>query len=161
MSDRDDTLSDVHVTAWARVVRAATTVLQAVEADLKQAGLPPLSWYDLLLELHRAGPAGLRPVQLQREMLIPQYNLSRLLDRVEGAGYVRRTPCGEDGRGQIAVIEPAGGTLLERMWAVYRASLAREFGSHLNVEQAAMLADLLRPGFAARTGATDPKQASG
>lgn len=161
MDHRDDNLSIAHVTAWARVVRAATTVLQAVEADLKQAGLPPLSWYDLLLELHRAGPAGLRPVQLQREMLIPQYNLSRLLDRVERAGYVRRTPCDEDGRGQIAVIEPAGRTLLERMWAVYRTSLAREFGSHLTVEQAALLADLLKPGFAAKAGSTDTEQACG
>lgn len=161
MTHRDDSLSNAHVTAWARVVRAATTVLQAVEADLKQAGLPPLSWYDLLLELHRAGPAGLRPVQLQREMLIPQYNLSRLLDRAEGAGYVRRTPCDEDGRGQIAVIEPAGGTLLERMWAVYRTTLAREFGSHLNVEQATLLAELLKPGFAAKSGSIDTEQASG
>jgi hypothetical protein len=56
-----------------------------VEEDLKTAALPPLSWYDLLLELLRAEPGGLRTYRLQSAMLIPQYNMSRLIDSIAKA----------------------------------------------------------------------------
>jgi DNA-binding MarR family transcriptional regulator len=34
-------------------------------------------------------------------MLLAQYNLSRLLDRIERAGLVERRACEDDGRGQL------------------------------------------------------------
>src|ERR1700751_3913382 len=74
--------------AWARLIKAQRTALGSVEGALKAAGLPPLAWYDALLELERAGAPGLRPFELERAMLLEQYNLSRLLDRMERAGYV-------------------------------------------------------------------------
>ena len=79
-----------------------------VERDLKQAGLPPLAWYDALLELHRARPEGLRPGDLEKEMLLPQYNVSRLVDRLEAAGYVVRRRIPRDGRGQVLQITEPG-----------------------------------------------------
>ena len=79
-----------------------------VERDLKEAGLPPLAWYDALLELHRARPDGLRPGDLQTEMLLPQYNVSRLVDRLEAAGYAVRRPHPADGRGQVLQITEHG-----------------------------------------------------
>ena len=67
---------EVEIVAWARLLKASAKLLDAVERDLKQAGLPPLAWYDALLELHRARPDGLRPGDLEKEMLLPQYNVS-------------------------------------------------------------------------------------
>ncbi len=114
------------------MVRGTTLVLQAVEEALKGASLPALSWYDLLLELRRAGPDGLRPVTLQREMLIPQYNMSRLLDRVEAAGYVQRVACDNDGRGQMVRITRSGEDLLKQMWPVYRQALSNTFAREID-----------------------------
>ena len=74
---------EVEIVAWARLLKASAKMLDAVERDLKQAGLPPLAWYDALLELHRARPDGLRPGDLEKEVLLPQYNVSRLVDRLE------------------------------------------------------------------------------
>ncbi|MHA1546375.1 MAG: MarR family transcriptional regulator, partial [Alphaproteobacteria bacterium] len=79
--------SDETVRAWTAMVRAQQTVLGAVEADLSKAGFPPLGWYDVLLELRRAGQ-GMRPVELEKTLLIAQYNLSRLVARLEKAGYL-------------------------------------------------------------------------
>ena len=45
--------SDAMMTAWARLLRARDALVAAVERDLKAAGLPPLAWYDVLLD--RAG----------------------------------------------------------------------------------------------------------
>ena len=134
--------SDAAVTAWARLVRASRHALGAVEADLKQAGLPPLGWYDVLLELRRAA-APLRPLEIEDRLLLAQHNVSRLIDRLEAARYVERQPCEEDGRGQVVALTAAGRDLLKRMWPVYRAAIQRHVGSKLTEDQSAKLARLL------------------
>jgi DNA-binding MarR family transcriptional regulator len=134
--------SDAVVRAWARLIRAQQAVLAAVEAELKAAGFPPLGWYDVLLELTRKD-AGLRPFALEQELLLAQYNLSRLLDRLEKAGYIERRPCPDDGRGQVVAISAAGRALVKRMWPTYRAAIARHVGSKLSEDEAARLAALL------------------
>ncbi|MDU8943534.1 MarR family winged helix-turn-helix transcriptional regulator [Ovoidimarina sediminis] len=139
----DTPLTDSHVKAWARALRLTEDVRQDIETALKSAGLPPLLWYDLLLELDRAGPNGLRPFQLQSEMLIRQYNLSRLLSRVVKAGYATREECDSDGRGQIVRITDAGRTVKDAMWPIYRAALEKSFAARLSEADAARLLRLL------------------
>src|ERR1700692_1937130 len=72
--------------AWIRLMRIQSRVLDAVEQDLKKAGFPPLAWYDALLELSRAPTGEMRPVELEKQMLIPQYSTSRLIDRLVDEG---------------------------------------------------------------------------
>jgi DNA-binding MarR family transcriptional regulator len=134
--------SEAAVTAWVRLVKASRQVLGAVEADLKQAGLPPLGWYDVLLELRRA-PAPLRPLELEGRLLLAQHNVSRLIDRLEAAGYVERQPCEEDGRGQVVALTADGRDLIKRMWPTYRAAIQRHVGARLSSEQAVALGRVL------------------
>ncbi|MEQ8709836.1 MAG: MarR family winged helix-turn-helix transcriptional regulator [Rhodospirillales bacterium] len=123
---------DEAVTAWARLIRASQHLLEKVEADLKAAGLPPLIWYDALLELRRAGRAGLRPVDLQHRMLLAQYNVSRLVDRLEAAGYLQRERLKSDGRAQVLFITTDGRKLLKAMWPVYRSAIDQHFTAPLS-----------------------------
>jgi DNA-binding MarR family transcriptional regulator len=131
------------VRAWARLVKAQKIALAAIEQALKSAKLPPLAWYDALLELERAGDRGLRPFELEREMLLAQYNLSRLIDRLEQAGYVERRACADDGRGRVVVITAAGRDLRRRMWAVYGPAIQSALGDHLPAKQIEALDALL------------------
>ncbi|MDJ0895266.1 MAG: MarR family transcriptional regulator [Alphaproteobacteria bacterium] len=135
--------SESTVRAWARLVRVETALMAAVEDALKAADLPPLAWYDALLELSRAPAGSLRPRELQREMLLAQYNASRLIDRLELAGLVERRPCPEDGRGQIVRITRSGRTLAKRMWPVYAAAIQRLVGERLSDAEADRLFALL------------------
>jgi DNA-binding MarR family transcriptional regulator len=139
----DNRLDHEEIAAWARLLKVSAKLVAAAERDLKAAGLPPLAWYDALLELHRAGASGLRPGDLEREMLLPQYNVSRLIDRLEAAGHARRNPHPEDGRGQVLLITEQGTALIRRMWRVYRATIAREFVTKLGTGNAKRLAGLL------------------
>ena len=129
--------------AWAALLRGQRAALSAVEADLKNADLPQLSWYDVLLELDHAGKNGLRPFELERELLLPQYGLSRLLDRIEAAGYLERRPCTEDGRGQIIVITKAGKAMRLRMWPIYAKAINSAIGNRLTKPEATTLGTLL------------------
>lgn len=138
-----DMPSEHAVTAWARLQRSSRALLAGVEADLKAAGLPPLAWYDVLLELERAGPEGLRPFRLQERLLLAQYNLSRLLDRMEKGGLVERLPCDDDGRGQVVRIAEAGLSLRRKMWAVYGRSIGERFAGRLGLWELTSLADIL------------------
>ena len=131
------------VRAWTRLMRAQQTALAQIETALKQANLPPLAWYDVLLELDRAGPDGLRPFALERALLLPQYGLSRLLDRIEAAGYLERRPCPEDGRGQVVAISRSGKALRRRMWPVYARALTTAVGDRVTAAEAKNLAALL------------------
>src|SRR5947209_5055692 len=135
--------SDAVVNAWARLIRARETVVTAVERDLKAAGLPPVAWYDVLLELSRAAEGRLRPFEIEKETLLAQYNLSRLLDRLEKEGLIRREPCEDDARGQWVVITEEGRAAQARTWKVYARSIQRHVGEKLDERSATMLGGLL------------------
>jgi DNA-binding MarR family transcriptional regulator len=90
-----------------------------VRQRLTAARLSPLAWYDVLLELRRNDRIGLRPIEIEQRLLIAQHNVSRLIDRLETEGFVRRESCPAAGRGQIVRIKPAGRSLLKRMCPVY------------------------------------------
>src|SRR4051794_18361201 len=135
--------SDAVTKAWVRLIRAREAVLGAVERDLKTAELPPLAWYDVLLELARAADGRLRPFEIEKETLLAQYNLSRLLDRLEKEGLVTREPCDDDGRGQWVVITGKGRALQARTWKVYARAIQKHVGERLDDKAAAQLVDLL------------------
>src|ERR1700685_2490752 len=101
--------------AWIRLMRIQSRVLDAVELDLKKAGFPPLAWYEALLELSRAPSGEMRPVELEKQMLIPQYSTSRLIERLVDEGLSVRRECKIDKRGQFVEISEAGRELPEKM----------------------------------------------
>jgi DNA-binding MarR family transcriptional regulator len=129
--------------AWIGLMRAREAVFGAIERDLKAADCLPLAWYDVLLELVRARQGRLRPFEIEKETLLAQYNLSRLLDRLEREGLVTREPCDDDGRGQWAVITDKGRAAQARTWKIYAKSIQKHVGEKLDDKAATALADLL------------------
>lgn len=133
---------DPMISAWIGLVRAQSRILAAVESGLKEAGHPPLGWYDVLLELRRA-PEGLRPLDLQLQLLLEQHNVSRLIDRMAAKGLVERRPCEADGRGQIIALTGKGKEQQRAMWPIYRAALNKALASRLSTTEAVALSALL------------------
>src|ERR1700710_36870 len=148
--------------AWIRLMRIQSRVLDAVEQDLKKAGYPPLAWYDALLELSRAPSGEMRPVELEKQMLIPQYSTSRLIDRLVDEGLAARRECRSDKRGQFVEITEAGRELQKKMWSAYSTAIEKHVGSKLSDADAVKLCGLLdrlgcscseAPSLAVRDGA--------
>lgn len=129
--------------AWIRLMRIQSRVLDAVEQDLKKAGFPPLAWYDALFELLKAPGGELRPVELEKQMLLPQYSTSRLIDRLVDEGLAVRRECEKDKRGLFVEITDAGRELQKKMWNSYSAAIERHMGSKLSDAEAAQLVALL------------------
>jgi DNA-binding MarR family transcriptional regulator len=138
-----DHLSESHISAWVRLTRVSQSCLEAVEADLKAAGHPPLVWYDVLLELTRAPEGRLLHNEIGGKILLSKSNVTRVVDRLAAQGFVRRAECPDDRRSAFVVITESGRKLQARMWPDYRASLARYIGERLSEPEARQLAALL------------------
>ena len=133
--------SSITLLAWDRLLDAGARALRLARAELKRAGLPPLEWYDILVALDRRG--ALRPRDLQRVLGIEQYNLSRLLSRMTGAGLVRVAPCPGDGRGQIVGLTDAGRAARQAMWPAYAAAIHGSIETRLEPDERISLAGML------------------
>jgi DNA-binding MarR family transcriptional regulator len=125
--------------AWRALLRGQALLLEQVERDLAEADLPPLGWYDVLTELNKAPGGRMRIHELANAVILSRSGLSRLLDRIESAGLLRREPCKDDRRGAFAAITPAGKRMLDRMWPLYERRLAEHFNPQLEAADARAL----------------------
>jgi DNA-binding MarR family transcriptional regulator len=117
--------------AWSHFLGAHALAIRAVEARLKAAGLPPLGWYDVLLELERAGGT-LRIGELGDKLVIEPYNMTRLVDRLLKQGLLTRERAEDDRRGALVTLTAAGAALRRQMWPPYRRAIDEAFGAALD-----------------------------
>ena len=135
--------TDITINAWVKLVKAHGKAFSTVENAFKEAGFPALEWYDVLLELERIGDQGIRPFELQAKLLLPQYGMSRLVNRLDKAGYLKRVSSDDDGRGQLLFITPDGKQIRKRMWCVYFSAIEQAVGSRISQHEAKQLVKLL------------------
>jgi DNA-binding MarR family transcriptional regulator len=135
--------SEAVVDVWIRLNCAQRQLRASIEADLKGAGFPSLDWYGVLLHLKRVECGHMSPKEIEQGLLFEQYNLSRLLDRMEREGLVRRVPFPGDKRRQLVEITEKGRGLQKRMWLVYGAAIDRFLGAKLDEGEVEQLTSLL------------------
>ena len=128
-------LTNEETTAWMGLIKSQQYLIEKVENELKANGLPPWSWYDVLLELDKAPEGSLRLNDLGRKILLNKYNVTRLIDRLETEGLVSRDACQMDGRGKFACITPEGRELRKKMWPIYFNVIKEHFLSQFNKQE--------------------------
>jgi DNA-binding MarR family transcriptional regulator len=117
--------------AWLTLLQARSVVVDALEADLEI----PLPWVEVLVQLSSA-PEGRLPMQeLAHSVLLSKSGLTRLFDRMEKAGLVKRLPCPSDRRITWAAVTPQGRAALRRAMPVLNRSLERSFSSLLTTAE--------------------------
>lgn len=130
-------------TAWVLLIRTQQILLEQVEVALKSSGLPPLSWYDVLLELSRDPEEGLRQYEIGERVLLNKHNVSRLMDRMERDGLVKRVPCDLDGRGNVVKVSAKGLRIKGEMWPVYAAKIQELIAEPLTNAQIRSLTEIM------------------
>jgi len=129
-----------HLSAWRAVLNAHTSVVARVEEALAAAALPPLAWYDVLWAVRGAPGRRVRMAELANSLTLSRGGLTKLADRLEAAGLLRREPADDDGRGLYAVLTAAGEEMLRRMWPVYSRVLSDTFVAAITGDEAAAIA---------------------
>jgi DNA-binding MarR family transcriptional regulator len=120
-------INDEQLRTWRAFLRAHSTMLRRISLDLEEAGLPPLTWYDVLATLRDAPDRRLRQVEIAERVLLSNSGLSRLIDRIEAKGLVRRVQCPDDRRSLNVELTDEGQEMLDRMWPVYARGIADDF----------------------------------
>lgn len=123
------------VAAWQAVLRAQNRALRAIEQDLHDQGLIPLSWYDVLLELNAAPGRQLRMQDLAARVVLSRTRVSRLVSELERIGYIERVPDPDDGRATLARITPEGRAARRQAAPAYLAGIEKHFSRHLTAAQ--------------------------
>jgi len=145
VSEQDDPSrpSTLWLDAWRGVLFASSRVLQLAEPDLvAQVGFP-LPWLDVLAQLYDAPDRGLRIQELQERSLFTRTGMTRLVDRIEEAGLVRRESVPGDRRGVRVVITDEGMRRHAEGFAAHLPLVEREFGRRLSADQQRAVADAL------------------
>jgi DNA-binding MarR family transcriptional regulator len=133
-------VAEPYLSAWRGVLNAHACVVARIEEALADAGLPPLAWYDVLWALRRARGRRARMAELADTLTLSRGGLTKLADRIEAAGLLRREPAEDDGRGFYATLNTAGEEMLRRMWPVYARVLRETFVGALSADEAAVIA---------------------
>jgi DNA-binding MarR family transcriptional regulator len=107
-------LTDRELRAWRAFLRAHAQITRALEADLLAEHQLSLPEYDVLVSLVEAPDRRLRMTDLATRVLISRSGLTRLVDRMERSGLVRRVSCPSDARGTFAELTDDGYTRLRQ-----------------------------------------------
>jgi DNA-binding MarR family transcriptional regulator len=140
----DTELDETGLSAWEAFVFAHAAAVGCIERDLAAEGCISLTWYDVLAALSEAPDHRLRLSDLALEVVLSRSGLTRLLDRIEAAGLIRREPAPGDRRGAYAVMTEKGQIELLKTWPHYARGIARYFSNHLTDEEKRILRDALK-----------------
>ncbi len=138
-----DQLDESRLAAWRTFLNAHAAVIATIERELAAGGFVPLTWYDVLVVLSEAPDHRLRLHELARRVVLSRSGLTRLVDRLEAAGLLRREPSPTDRRGAFAVLTPEGAATLRRTWPAYGRCIAEHFARHLTAAEAHTLTQAL------------------
>lgn len=109
----------------------------------EQTGLSS-QWFEVLLRLGRSPDRRLRMSDLATQVTLTASGLTRVVDRLEAAGYVRREACPTDRRGAFAVLTDEGLAKVQTALPDHVEQIDAIFGGVLSDDERAELERLLR-----------------
>ena len=129
--------------AWRHFVETHGFVVALLADDLETERRLPIAWYQVLLLLNEAPDRRLAMSELNELVTLSQPGVSRLVDRMERAGLVRRERSTADRRGVTAMITTDGLEELAKAAPVHRDGIQRWFTASLTDHEADVLARVL------------------
>ena len=117
-------------------------MIDILDAEMQAERGLTIRWYDVLVHLEEAED-GLRMSEVANRILASKSGLTRVIDRMEDAGLVRRERPPDDRRVINIFITPAGLEALHNARAVHRRGIQEHFLRQLTERDVAGLAATL------------------
>lgn len=109
---------------WLRLLSTARLVEAELRRRLRLRFATTLPRFDLMAQLHRAGPAGLTAGEVSRRMMVTGGNVTGLAARLEEEGLVERAPLPGDRRSAVLRLTVLGRREFARQSAAHEAWVA-------------------------------------
>jgi DNA-binding MarR family transcriptional regulator len=126
-ADLGGELTEPQALAWLGLLETHHAIYRQLDTLLRASHQLGLSSYEALLRLARAPACRLRMSELAALTPLTLSGVSRMVDRLERDGLVRREASAEDGRVACATLTSAGATLLQAAHQTYIAGVHRLF----------------------------------
>lgn len=128
--------------AWREFITASQTMFGAVEGQLQQDAGIPHGYYEILVRLSETPGLALRMSQLAEASTSSKSRLSHAVARLEERGWIRRTDCPTDRRGQVAQLTDEGFAALAAAAPGHVAQVRRSLIDVLTPEQLRQLREI-------------------
>ena len=134
LSHREQSLSSPspeRLRAWRLYFESALALLDVLDTELERDAGIPLRWYDVLVQLEESRE-GIPMKALADRILYSKSGFTRVVDRMEEAGLVRRARPEHDRRSILVVPTDKGTELMEHARSYHRDGIERHFSQHLS-----------------------------
>jgi DNA-binding MarR family transcriptional regulator len=117
--------------AWRLYFESALALVDVLDSEFEHASGLPVRWYDVLVHLEET-PDGLRMNELAEQILYSKSGFTRVVDRMEEAGLVRRVRPENDRRSILVVLTDQGRNTMEQARLHHRDWIEQHFSRHLS-----------------------------
>lgn len=132
-------LEAAELAAWRGMLKVHSALVKALDSELEARHGLPLSSYEVLIYLRVAPDKRLRMAELADRALLSRSGMTRLVDRLERDGLLRRDTCSSDARGCFAVLTERGEEVLAGARSTHLSGVRRRFLAHLDPGDVAAL----------------------
>jgi len=115
---------------WRLFFESSLALMDVLDAELQAAVGIPQRWYDVLVQLEET-PDGVPMNELADRILYSKSGFTRVVDRMEEAGLVRRVRPPHDRRSVLVLLTDAGVETKDRARRYHRDDIQRHFARHL------------------------------
>ncbi len=130
-TDRPDT--------WRLFIESALALIDVLGSELERDAGIPMRWFDVLIHLDEA-QRGIPMSELAARIFYSKSGLTRVVDRMEATGLVRRVRPEHDRRTILVTLTGAGKETLERARHHHGQGVDKHFSRHLTKSDADALA---------------------
>ena len=116
---------------WRLFFESALALTDVLDGELEQAVGIPMRWYDVLVQLEES-PEGIPTKELADRILYSKSGFTRVVDRMEEAGLIRRVRPEHDRRTILVLLTEQGRATLEHARRHHRDGIERHFAQHLS-----------------------------
>ena len=120
-------LSNAELAAWRGFLRTHHEMIATLDRELERRHGLPLTSYEVLLQIADSPTGTLRMSDIAERVLLSRSGLTRLVDRLERDGLVRRRTCPSDLRGQNAELTERGREVFADARTTHLAGVRRHF----------------------------------
>jgi DNA-binding MarR family transcriptional regulator len=128
-------LNEDEMRAWQALLHAHHHVVRELDEELRQDHGLSMASYDVLLRLAGTPDGVLRMSDLAERVLLSPSGLTRLVDRLEDRGLVRRSQDPADGRVALASLTDRGGEELRQAARTHLRGIRTHFTGRLTEAQ--------------------------
>jgi MarR family transcriptional regulator, 2-MHQ and catechol-resistance regulon repressor len=136
-------IADERLTALGLLLEAHARLVRVLGEELERECGIPLIWYEVLLRIGRSPDGRMTMSELAREVSLTSGGLTRLADRIEAAGYVRRLACPSDRRVSWLSLTDAGRAKLDEATAVHVRGVEEHVTGRMSERERATLVKVL------------------